>query len=84
MARIEEAIEVAEGLAEKAISELAELIQDLAYYAEFQGVRVETQKAVLRAYRVLKPAVVFYRGDNSALVYEAPDYKFKSKEKQCH
>ena len=82
MPRIEERIEVQEGLAEKAISKLAESIQDLAYYAEFQGVSIATQKEVLRAYRVLKPAVVFYRGDDHALVYAAPDSRFTSKEKK--
>ena len=83
MPRIEERIEVQEGLAEKAISKLAESIQDLAYYGEFQGIPVATQKEVLRAYRVLRQAVVFYRRDDHGLLYDAPDGKFKKGTDQC-
>ena len=79
MARTEQNIEPAEAAAAVAIGKLAEACQDAAYYHEFQGVPITIQKAILRAYRVLKQATIFYRGDDHGLVYDVPDHKFKPK-----
>jgi hypothetical protein len=81
MPRIEAEIEAREARAATAISELAESIQDLAYYCQFRDVWHATQKEVLRAYRVLSGATAFYFGDDSPLIYEAPDTRFRPKEK---
>jgi hypothetical protein len=61
---------------------LAEDIQTLCYQQEAQGIAPATVKALHKAYRVLKPIVEFYLGDNSPLHWSAPDGKFKPKEKK--
>jgi hypothetical protein len=76
MSRLDEGIEVLEKLAAVEVTALADAIQDLALYAEFRGVPLVTQKSVLRAYRELRKATIFYRGTDHALLYEAPDGKF--------
>jgi len=75
--RIEDGIQVSEGLASKAISDLAEEIQELCYMHESQGIPPATVKALHKAYRVLKPVAQFYLGDNSPLHWDAPDYRFR-------
>jgi hypothetical protein len=55
MARLEDGIQVQEGLASKAISGLAEEIQELCYMLDAQNVPPATVKVLHRAYRVLKP-----------------------------
>jgi hypothetical protein len=81
-ARITEAIEPTEALAADAVKALAEDIQTLCYYQETQGVASATIKQLHKAYRVLQPIVEFYVGDESPLIWSAPDWKFKPKEKK--
>jgi hypothetical protein len=81
MPRIEDGIQVPEGLASKAISELAEEIQELCYMLDAQNVPPATVKVLYRAYRVLKSVTEYYLGDNSPLHWDAPDYRFQPKPK---
>jgi hypothetical protein len=74
--RLDAGIEVPEKRAAVAITSLAEACQDSAYYQEFHGIPLTTQKAILRAYRVLRNATIFYHGDDHALIYDAPTGKF--------
>ncbi len=80
MSRLTDAIAPVEAQAAGAVKTLAEDIQTLCYYQEAQGVVAATVKAAHKAYRVLKPVVEFYLGDDSPLIWDAPDWKFKPKE----
>jgi hypothetical protein len=79
MSRTEENIEPAEAAATVAICKLAEACEALAYLHDFQGTPTATKKAVLKAYRVLKSVVEYHMGENSPLIWSAPDYRFTKK-----
>lgn len=84
MARLAQGVEPAEISAALAIRALAEDLQDLLYYHGADGVAPGTVKELNRVYRVMKRAVIFYEGEGEhSLIYEAPDGKFKPKEKAC-
>ena len=84
MSRLALGIEPSELGAAAAIEALAVDLQDLLYYQEAQGIERATVRELNRCYRVMRRATILYRGEGeSPLVYEAPDYKFKPKEKQC-
>jgi hypothetical protein len=83
MPRIDEAIEpTVEGAAASAVTALAEDIEQLCYRQEAQGIPAATVKALHKAYRVLKPIVEYYHGDDSPLVWAAPDWRFKKEQKK--
>ena len=78
--RIAKAIEPQERTTALLIERLAEAIQQACYYSEYP-LAPATAKALHKAYRVLKPAVVFYRGEGEhALCWDPPDYRFRPKE----
>jgi hypothetical protein len=77
MSRLDLGVEPAEREAAAAISKLAESIEEVCYHLDAQDVPPATIKALHRAQRILKPATEFYFGDESPLVWEPPDYKFK-------
>ena len=81
MPRLAIGIEGRESDAAKAIEALAVDLQDLLYYGEGQLIERATVRELNRCYRVMRRAVIFYREDHT-LVYEAPDSRFKSKEKK--
>lgn len=62
-----------------AISELAESIQDVCYYAEKPGLPTATLKSLHRCYRVLKPFVVWFYGDDNRLTFDPPNGRFQPK-----
>lgn len=76
-------IEQAECRAARAITELADLIQDLAFYLEGQGIAADTLRAVAKAYRVLKPTTESYLGADSPLLWNAPEFRFQKKGTKC-
>jgi hypothetical protein len=80
--RLDESIEVQEAHAATAISKLAESVEQLCYHQEAQGLPPTMVRELHRAYRVLHGATAFYFGENSPLVWTAPDHRFKSKEKK--
>lgn len=69
--------EVPERYAARAISELAESIQDTCYYLDKPGLPPATLKALHRVYRVLKPYLAWFYGDDIRLVWNAPDGRFQ-------
>jgi hypothetical protein len=81
MSRLAMGVEDSELDAAKAIEALAVDLQDLLYYGEGQLIERATVRELNRCYRVMRRAVIFYREDHT-LVYEAPDSRFKSKEKK--
>ncbi len=78
-ARTELGLEVSETAAAVSIVELAELIQDVCYDHDSQGVAADTIKALHKAFRVAKQATIFYWGTNHPLVWDAPEFRFKPK-----
>lgn len=74
-------IEQRECEAAVALQGLAKFIQDVCYYKDAAGIPPATVKALHRAYRVLKRITEFYFGDNSGLLWNAPDTKFQPKTK---
>ena len=77
--RTELGIEPPEAKAAVAIAKLAELIQDLCYSHEAQGVPAAMVKILCKIFRVAKRATVFYRGDNHVLVWDPPEFRFTKK-----
>jgi hypothetical protein len=77
MPRSEDGIEPSEAAAAVAILKLAELIEQVCYHQEAQGVPQATVRELHRAYRATQAATTFYFGESSPLVWTAPDYKFK-------
>jgi len=82
MPRIAAGIEPTERDAAFAINDLANQIQVLCYYLSEENIAQGTIRACCKAYRVLKPIVLSYYGDNHTLVWDAPTYKF-AKAKRC-
>jgi hypothetical protein len=66
-----------------AIDELASDIEDLLLYQEAEGIDAGTTTECNRAFRVLRRAAISYHGEGEhGLVYQAPDYRFKAKERK--
>jgi hypothetical protein len=60
---------------------LAEAIADAIYFAD-GSLPERTVKALNKCYRILKPIVIWYAGEDQRLCYDAPDGKFKPKAPQ--
>jgi hypothetical protein len=70
-------------LAAGAVDALASDIEDLLLYQEAEGIDADTVRELNRAFRVVRKAAIFYHGEGEhRLIYEAPDFKFRSKEKK--
>jgi hypothetical protein len=76
----EAGLEPAEGNAAAAIARLASEIEDLCYNHDGQNIERKTLEECRRAYRVLRRATIFYKGDEHGLVWEPPSGKFQPKE----
>ena len=81
MSRMSERPELPEREAAWAIYDLAQSIQDLCYYTDPRAVPPATTRELHKCYRVLKPTVIFYLGEDHGLPWDAPDYKFQKKVK---
>jgi len=86
--RIDKQPEALELIAAKALSNLAEEIENAVYYCRSpkvdglyagraQAIPPATIHELNRCYRVLKRACVFNSGKDCSLVYEPPDGKFR-------
>ena len=77
--RLAQTIEPQERTTALLIERLAEAIQQACYYSE-EPIAPATAKSLHKAYRVLKPVVVFYRSEGEhALCWDPPDYRFRPK-----
>jgi hypothetical protein len=66
-----------------AVDALASDIEDLLLYQEAEGIDAETVRELNRVFRVLRKAAIFYHGEGEhGLIYEAPDFKFRPKERK--
>lgn len=81
MSRLDQQCGPLENIAAARVKELAEEIQELIYYGDGQGIPPVTVCALQKAYRVVKGATIFYRGDDHPLVWEPPDFKFRPRTK---
>ena len=80
MARIEvPGIEVREGQAADAITDLASDIERLIYHQSAQGIAPSTVHELNQCFRVMRRALIFYRGEDHGLVYEASTGRFQKK-----
>ena len=76
--RLDQGIEVPEKRAAAEVYALADALQDALYYSD-ETHPPETVKVLNRAWRVMKSATIYYRGEEHGLFYEAPSFKFKPK-----
>jgi hypothetical protein len=72
-------VETSEHRAAESVCDLAENIETLCYILDGQGIPETTIRALQKCFRVCKPVVEFYFGEDSPLCWLPPTGRFTKK-----